>query len=87
MAIRKRSHSDDISEIDRELHEAVKEVRRVTKDWKGTEAKGPRRMGAAKSDVAQRAASRTQSSKAEVGPLPCPGLTSGVWARWRTEIL
>ena len=29
--------------------------------------KGPRRMGAAKSDVAQRAASRAQSSEAEVG--------------------
>ena len=29
--------------------------------------KGPRRMGAAKSDVAQRAAPRAQSSEAEVG--------------------
>ena len=74
------------SEIEKELCEAGKEVRQVTLEWIRTEAKAPREMDAARSDVAWMAASQAQSSKAEVS-LTCPGLTSTVWARWMTETL
>ena len=58
---------DDVSEIERELREAGKEVRQVKLEWIRTEAKAAREMDAARSDGAWMAASRAQSSKAVVG--------------------
>ena len=59
---------DGISEMERELREAGKELRQVTLEWKGAEVKGRIVMDASRSDVTWMAASGTQSSKAEIGP-------------------
>ena len=78
---------DEVSEIAREFREAGKEVRQVTLEWIRTEAKAPREMDAARSGVAWMAASRDQSSKAEVGLSDVSRVHFDCMARWRTETL
>ena len=64
-----------MSEIERELREAGKELWLVTLEWKRTEAKGPRgEMDAAGGGVNWEAAYVTQGSQAEMSSLGAPGV-------------
>ena len=51
---------DEISEMERELREAGAELRKVTLEWKGSEATGRTDMDAARSGVTWMAASGTE---------------------------
>ena len=58
---------DVISEIEKELREARKALRRVTLEWKRIDAKEPKETDAAGVDGKWKAASGAQVSKAKIG--------------------